>query len=216
MTADEGPGSRRRLSHPGATTEQKKPTSPQTTATLNEGRSVMPPGPYHDNTLGSRVEPDRASTLPLLLCRAGTTVCALPLEHVIETMRPLPCVTIPGSPTVVTGVAIIRGHPVPVIDSHVLLGGRPSTPGRFVTLSLDNHQVALAVDQVLEVQAVDRSVVDGLPPLLADPDDGNHAISLLGVLDTRLLFVLDRVHLVPADVMVGLEQAESRTPTGDV
>jgi hypothetical protein len=44
-----------------------------------------------------------------LLCRAGNLLCALPIEHVIEIMRPLPVEQIAGAPHYVRGLSIIRG-----------------------------------------------------------------------------------------------------------
>jgi purine-binding chemotaxis protein CheW len=62
---------------------------------------------------------ERQSTL---LCRVRERLCALPLAHVVETMRPLPIEPLGGMPGFVQGIAIIRGAPVPVVDAGALLG----------------------------------------------------------------------------------------------
>ena len=51
-----------------------------------------------------------------LVCRVATRICALPVGVVIETLRPLPLEPIAGAPAFVTGPAIIRGEPVPVVE----------------------------------------------------------------------------------------------------
>ena len=79
-----------------------------------------------------------------LVFRVLTFHCALPLEHVSETMRPLPVEPIAGVISPVAGVAIIRGGPVPVVDvalneceryypafQYVIWGGK--APGEAVT-----------------------------------------------------------------------------------
>jgi chemotaxis signal transduction protein len=43
-------------------------------------------------------------------------LCAVPLSHVIEIMRPLPVEPISSVPSFVQGISIIRGIPTPVVD----------------------------------------------------------------------------------------------------
>jgi len=66
---------------------------------------------------------------PALVCRVVELVCALPLEAVIETMRPLPIDALGAMPPFVLGVSVIRGAPVVVVDAGLLVGTR-STPAR--------------------------------------------------------------------------------------
>jgi purine-binding chemotaxis protein CheW len=54
-------------------------------------------------------------------------LCAVPLTHVIEIMRPLPVEPISDVPLFVQGVSIIRGIPTPVVDLGALLGA-PNGP----------------------------------------------------------------------------------------
>ncbi|MGH9017979.1 MAG: chemotaxis protein CheW, partial [Acidimicrobiales bacterium] len=105
-------------------------------------------------------------------------------------------VELTDSPEFILGVAIIRGRPVPVIDAHVVLGGDPEASGRYVTLAIDGRLVALAVDEVLEVQEIDPMELDLLPPLLAGSTDGRDPITLLGELDAHVLAVLSAGRLL--------------------
>ena len=52
----------------------------------------------------------------MLLFHVGASVCALRLEDVGETMRPLPVSPLPETAAFVLGLAIVRGAPTPVID----------------------------------------------------------------------------------------------------
>jgi purine-binding chemotaxis protein CheW len=56
-----------------------------------------------------------------LLCRIGSSIGALALKDVRETMRPLPIEPLAGTPPFVLGLAIVRGFPTPVIDAARLL-----------------------------------------------------------------------------------------------
>ena len=80
-----------------------------------------------------------------MLCRVGQLLCALPLQHVEETMRPLAVEAIAGAPSFVRGVAIVRGAPIPVIEPAVLLSGRASHVTRFVTVKAGSRRIALCI-----------------------------------------------------------------------
>ncbi|MFN7145167.1 MAG: chemotaxis protein CheW [Myxococcota bacterium] len=85
---------------------------------------------------------------PLLEVRAGGIRCALPLEFVSETMRPLLITPVAGLPAWVLGLSRIRGVPTPVVDFGVLIGGVPSVPRRLVTVRGSLGALALGVDRV--------------------------------------------------------------------
>jgi purine-binding chemotaxis protein CheW len=144
-----------------------------------------------------------------LLCRVATRLCGLPLDVVVEIMRPLPTESLAGAPACVLGVAIIRGDAVPVVDLSSLLGGDRVDPTRLVTVRVDGRVVALGVDEVVGVRSVADSAVEDLPPLLAGaPAD---VIAAMGTLDAELLFVLRRVGLVPSSVLALLDDSVAAT-----
>lgn len=145
-----------------------------------------------------------ARGLLALLCRAGRHLCALPLAHVRETMRPLPLTPIPGAPSFVAGAARIRGVPTPVLHVAGLLdGSTPASVTRFVTLDVNGRGVALALDHVLGIRDLPLDQLGRLPPLLAS--SGSDAVARLGVLDRELLLVLEAARLVPEPVWSGLD-----------
>lgn len=139
----------------------------------------------------------------VLTCRADGKVCALPLAHVLETMRPLPVRPLADLPRFVQGLALIRGWPTPVVDARTLLGGSDTqAPGRYVTLRLaagdDRRVAALAVDAVLGIADLEDSALGELPELLKATQ--GELIRGLGSLDSELLLVLEHSRIVPPEL----------------
>ena len=132
----------------------------------------------------------------VLLVRAGAQICAIPLRHVVETMRPLPLSPLSGVPPFVQGAAVVRGEAAPVVHLSALLGrGGSGPPKRLVLIRSGSRRVLLGVDTVVRV--AELPPVDGVP-LLEEAAGG--AIAALGALDRDLLAVLDASRLVPEDV----------------
>jgi purine-binding chemotaxis protein CheW len=147
---------------------------------------------------------------PSLLCRIGDRLLAVPLVNVVETMRPLPVESFPGTSRFVLGVSTVRGAVVPVLDVGGLTGGHAGSPGRFVTIGFDGRTVVLAVDAVIGVQSLHGAGLHDLPPLL-DSVDGE-MFAAIGTLDAELLVVLDTALLVPDSLwasLTGSNQTES-------
>ncbi|MDO9015980.1 MAG: chemotaxis protein CheW [Myxococcales bacterium] len=140
-----------------------------------------------------------------LVCTAGGRRCALPVGHVIETMRPLPVELVVGVPDFVAGLALIRGAPTPVVDLGRLLGATAAAPwGRFVVVAAGGRRVALAVDAVLGVRALDAAALEALPPLV---EDAAGPIAALAALDGELLVVIRGARLVPEAALEALSRA---------
>jgi len=133
-----------------------------------------------------------------LICRVRKRLCALPLEHVIETLRPLPVEPVAGAPAFVRGLSVIRGMPLPVVDAARLFGDEDAQPERFVTLVAGTRRIALAVDSVLGVRSISRDALHALPPLLHEA--GDDVIASIGLLDAELLLVLRSARLLPAEL----------------
>jgi purine-binding chemotaxis protein CheW len=138
-----------------------------------------------------------------LLCRVSTHLCALPLECVVETLRPLPVEFMGGAPEFVSGVSIVRGVPLPVVDTGSLLGGAGSPHMRFVIVKAGKHLVALAVDEVLGLRAIPANSLHELPPLLGDARAD--LVATLGAIDAQLLLVLRTARVVPESFWAALD-----------
>jgi purine-binding chemotaxis protein CheW len=134
-----------------------------------------------------------------LLCRAGTLLCAVPLDHVIETLRVLPIEAISGAPRYVRGLSVIRGAAVPVIDAGLLVGDQPTSSERLITIRTGSRTIALAVETVVGISAIGEATVTALPPLLRDA--ASEAIAAIGTLDAELLIFLRATRIVPQEVL---------------
>ena len=131
-----------------------------------------------------------------LLCSVGTRVYAVPIEHVVETMRPLAIEPIAGAPTFVSGLSVVRGVPLPVVSvAQLLEQTTTSPPGRFVTLRNGAGFVVLAVDAVIGVRRLPPEASRDLPPLLREA--AADVVAKIGTLDAQLLLVLRTLQLLP-------------------
>src|SRR5437899_7283588 len=120
--------------------------------------------------------------MKVLIVGLQSRMCAVPLAHVIETMRPLPVEPLAGVPSFVKGVAIIRGIPTPVVDLGAVLGTPIEIAERFVTVRVGDKQVALAVNAVLGVYDLDTiKTIQELPPLLQNA--AKDGVAAFGTLD---------------------------------
>jgi len=144
----------------------------------------------------------------LLVCRVGTKLCGLPLRCLLETMRPLVVEPLPQAADCVSGLAVIRGRPTPVLDARKLLGSRSDQePGRYVTLDLsgDGARIAaLAVDAVIGVRELPDGLFAELPSILRGAEGS--AVGAVTTLDSELLLVLEHARLVPDEVWQRLER----------
>lgn len=150
--------------------------------------------------------PDGGSDGPLLVCRIGTGLCAFPVRHVVETMRPMSIEPLSGVPSFVVGFSVIRGGAVPVVDAGLLVRGERQATARLVVMRVGapgtSRVVALAVTEVLGLRPSGSAALDGLPPLLGEPR--RLEIIAMGVVDTETLLVLDCARTVPESVWTAL------------
>ena len=140
---------------------------------------------------------------PALLFRVRSRLCALPIAHVLETMRPLPIEHVASAPDFVLGVSLIRGVPTPVVDAGALIGAaEPADFKRYVTLRSGEAGVALAVEEVLGVRELPPASLKRLPPLLREASV--EILSALGALDTELLTTLKLARTLTDKIALGL------------
>ncbi len=147
-----------------------------------------------------------SSTRRALLVRSGARFCALPIEYVVETLRPLPAEPLTGLPAIVRGVAIVRGQPVPVVELERFLSGTSSGQARrWVVLRVGTRRLVLGVDDVVAVADI---ASDAPGPLLASACDA--AVESLAAVDRELLLVLDASRVLPEGAWRVLTATEPR------
>jgi purine-binding chemotaxis protein CheW len=123
-------------------------------------------------------------------------------------MRPLPVEPIPGVPSFVQGVSVIRGIPTPVVDLGAVLGSPRERTERFVTIRVGEKQVALSVNAVLGVRDLDTIMtIRELPPLLQRAL--KDVVEMIGTLDQQVLMVLQTGWELPDAVWQALTAQEA-------
>jgi purine-binding chemotaxis protein CheW len=156
---------------------------------------------------GSQLDSTRNEAKLSLLCRVRSNLCAIPLEYVAETMRPMPVTALVGAPVFVRGMSVIRGTAIPVVDAGSLFGAAaPAAATRFVTLKTDHSHVALAVEEVVGIRSLAAVALSDLPPLLRSASAD--LVSAVGMLDTELLLVLQTARIIPDSVWQSLQSAQ--------
>jgi purine-binding chemotaxis protein CheW len=152
---------------------------------------------------GNPVDDDHA-----LIARVGAIACAIPIAHVVETMRPLPIEPLGDAPRFIRGVAIIRGAPTVVVDTARMLGLEGAAPTRFVTVRAGDRTLALTFDEVFDVRRIARATLATLPPLLrATAAD---AIDAIGTTDDSLLVLLETARTITHEQWASLERGAAR------
>ena len=126
--------------------------------------------------------------------RLAGGVYGVELSRVQEVLRPLPVTRFPLSPPAIAGLINLRGRIVPVVNTHVVLGGGPA-PVRstgFVVVRSAQGPVALLVDAIGDVRHADAALPPSLAPGPATGrDPGGSLIAATLALPGELLVVLD-------------------------
>lgn len=128
-----------------------------------------------------------------LIVESGDVRCALPLQNVVEIMRPLPVKHLPQTPAGVCGVALIRGLAQPVLDLSEILQKKVKQAGRFVSLRVNERFCALAVGAVIGIESIDEANWQTLPPLLKNVE----LARAISVLDRDVVLILETARIVP-------------------
>jgi purine-binding chemotaxis protein CheW len=138
------------------------------------------------------------ATLTSLVFRAGPLLCALPLDEVVETMRPLPTRPLAGTPPFVLGISVLRGVPTPVLDMARLLAGEPAEIDRYVAVRTERGPVALAIGQILGIRDTEAGPAEGHPTLVRGV--ARRFVAGVGTIGVEPLLLLQSMRAVPDEV----------------
>lgn len=133
-----------------------------------------------------------------LVFRAGPFFCALALDEVLETMRPLPTRPLAGTPPYVRGLTILRGAPAPVVDVTHLLTGLEGEIARYVAVRAGRGPIACATGPVLGVRRVHVEPPEGPSALFTGASKA--LIAAVGTVGTDPLVLLRSISAVPDEV----------------
>jgi purine-binding chemotaxis protein CheW len=142
-----------------------------------------------------------------LVFRAGSLLCALRLDEVIETMRPLAVRPLAGTPAYVRGVTIMRGVPTPVIDVARLLGGEQAEVARFVAVRTERGPVAFATGTVLGIRPTTADASSRQMTLIGGASGS--LVAGVGTLDAEPLLLLQSMRVVPDEVWAAAAEGRS-------
>jgi len=150
--------------------------------------------------LGHSVPHEETEGTLSVVFRAGSLLCALRLDDVIETMRPLATRPLAGTPSFVRGICIMRGVPTPVVDVACLLGGEQAEIIRFLAVRTERGPVAFATGEVagIRVTAAGGPAADGHTALLTGAS--SRLVAGVGTIDTEPLLLLQSMRVVPDHV----------------
>ena len=143
--------------------------------------------------------PEVEAVLTALVFRAGSLLCALRLDEVVETMRPMETLPLAGTPSFVLGISVLRGVPTPVIDVSRLLGGGPGgEPQRYITVRTERGAVAMATGTVLGIRSIDANETGGHPALLGGAS--SRLVAGVATVGAEPLLLLQSMRAVPDEV----------------
>lgn len=149
---------------------------------------------------GGSVEGSDGALATALVFRAGPLFCAMPLDEVIETMRPLAVQSVAGTPPFVRGLCIMRGAPTPVVDvARLLLGDTACAVQRFVAVGTDRGPVAFATGEVLGIRSVgDTGATRQHAELLGGAP--MRLVAAVGTFDSAPLLVLQSMRILADEI----------------
>src|SRR3954469_9299606 len=130
-----------------------------------------------------------------LVFRAGPLLCALALDEVIETMRPLQTRPLAGTPAFVLGISVLRGVPTPVIDVARLLSGGDGETERYVAVCTERGAVALATGPIIGIRAIGADAAGAHPALLTG--GGSCLVAGVATAGAEPLLLLQSMRAVP-------------------
>jgi purine-binding chemotaxis protein CheW len=132
--------------------------------------------------------------------RAGSLLCALRLDDVIETMRPLATRPLAGAPAFVRGICIMRGVPTPVVDVARLLGGDQAEINRFLAVRTERGPVAFGTGDIIGIRATAAGgrAAEGHAGLLTGAS--SRLVAGVSSIDAEPLLLLQSMRVVPEHV----------------
>lgn len=116
-----------------------------------------------------RAQPEQRRTFESwVIFRVSDRSLALPVSHVREILRLAELTEVPNAPKPVAGVMNLRGHVLPVLDTHALLdlpSTSATTSSRVMVCLIEERPIGLIVDDVsglerLQVELVQAVVTD--------------------------------------------------------
>jgi purine-binding chemotaxis protein CheW len=114
----------------------------------------------------TKAQPEEKKTFASwIVFRVSARTLALPVSHVREVLRLAELTGVPNAPKPVAGVMNLRGHVLPVVDTHALLGlanSLSTNASRVLVFLLDNRPIGLVVDHVVALEKLQVELVQAV------------------------------------------------------
>lgn len=115
-----------------------------------------------------QAEPEQKKTFESwVVFRLSDRSLALPVSHVREILRLEDLTGVPNAPKGVAGVMNLRGHVLPVLDTHALIGlphSLATAASRVLVFLFEEREIGLIVDQVAGLERLQVELVRGVDP----------------------------------------------------
>jgi purine-binding chemotaxis protein CheW len=152
-------------------------------------------------------------SLQILIFEVGERRYGLPAADVVELLRAVSIVPLPGAPAAVEGVINLRGKIVPVLDvrGRFRLPPRPLEPtDHFIVARADERVVALRVDRALDLLELDPADVEDA----RDVVPGVEHVSRIARLPNDLILIHDLRTFLSWEESAAVEEASARDTGG--
>lgn len=120
---------------------------------------------------GISAAPSIKDYAPYLVFRIGNELYGIDLELVSEVIRFRTAAYIPNAPNYVYGLITLRGHMVPVINSHLRLSlalTSTTSKSRIVIIEMNREYMGFTVDEAYNVISIEKKLIKPPPPTLTE------------------------------------------------
>jgi purine-binding chemotaxis protein CheW len=128
--------------------------------------------------------------------------------RVQEISQVLPVTYVPNSPLYIEGIMNLRGRIASVINFRKKFGYQPKEHDedtRVIVVEMDGYPIGIIVDSVEEVVKIPVSTVQNLPESTATAES-NEYITGIGMLDKRLILLLDLDNILTSTALINLDK----------
>jgi purine-binding chemotaxis protein CheW len=133
-------------------------------------------------------------------------VFGIPIERVVEIIKPQKVFTIPGLPDFLSGVMSLRGSIIPLIDLRRRFGVDPSgKKERLIVTRFGGEKTGFLVDEIREILAI--SPADVSPPPSFFRGFRTEYITGLGRKDDSIIIILNIDSLLTSEEKIKLAES---------
>jgi len=160
-------------------------------------------------------EENKGEERQIVIFNLGKEEFGVNINEVREIIRMEQITKIPNTKEYIKGVINLRGGIIVVIDLASKLGfpaKEEDKDTRIVVIEANNNTVGMIVDSATEVLRLSGEQVETAPAVITEKINADY-IEGVGILDERLLILLDLAKVLEAKDMKHIEKIQKSTPT---